>query len=132
VRNLLDDSSCVAAFHCFTSCTMATVITASIRWPIPSRVPAVFDAPRSLKTHIRSQPEASVDPRAFPADPDWRKNQRAAKAHALAEFESAYLSQMLAAARGNVTIAARMAGKERRSFGKLLKKRGIDRFRFRS
>ncbi|HEY6362758.1 MAG TPA: sigma-54 dependent transcriptional regulator [Vicinamibacterales bacterium] len=57
---------------------------------------------------------------------------RAAKARALAEFESAYLSQALAAAHGNVTVAARMAGKERRSFGKLLRKHGIDRFRFRS
>jgi DNA-binding NtrC family response regulator len=55
---------------------------------------------------------------------------QAARARALAEFESTYLTRVLAAARGNVTIAARMAGKERRWFGKLLKKRGIDRFRF--
>ena len=57
---------------------------------------------------------------------------RAAKARALAEFESTYLSHVLAAARGNVTVAARMAGKERRAFGKLLRKHGLDRFRFRS
>ena len=57
---------------------------------------------------------------------------RAAKARALAEFESAYLAHVLTAARGNVTVAARMAGKERRSFGKLLRKHGLDRFRFRS
>jgi DNA-binding NtrC family response regulator len=57
---------------------------------------------------------------------------RAAKARALAEFESSYLSRALAAARGNVSVAARMAGKERRSFGKLLKKHGIDRSRFRT
>jgi transcriptional regulator of acetoin/glycerol metabolism len=57
---------------------------------------------------------------------------RAAKARALAEFESAYLAQALAAAGGNVSVAARIAGKERRSFGKLLRKHGIDRFRFRS
>jgi two-component system response regulator GlrR len=62
------------------------------------------------------------------APPDYR----AAKAHALAEFENGYLSHVLAAARGNVTVAARMAGKERRAFGKLLKKHGIDRFRFRA
>jgi DNA-binding NtrC family response regulator len=55
----------------------------------------------------------------------------AAKARAIAEFESRYLSRVLAAARGNVTAAARMAAKERRSFGKLLKKHGIDRSRFR-
>ncbi|HEX2462606.1 MAG TPA: sigma-54 dependent transcriptional regulator [Vicinamibacterales bacterium] len=57
---------------------------------------------------------------------------RAAKARALAEFDSAYLSHVLTAARGNVTVAARMAGKERRSFGRLLKKHGIDRYRFRN
>ena len=57
---------------------------------------------------------------------------RAAKARALAEFDSAYLSQVLTAARGNVTVAARMAGKERRSFRRLLKKHGIDRYRFRN
>jgi DNA-binding NtrC family response regulator len=55
----------------------------------------------------------------------------AAKARALAEFESTYVSQVLAAAHGNVTVAARIAGKERRSFGKLLRKHGIDRCRFR-
>jgi DNA-binding NtrC family response regulator len=42
------------------------------------------------------------------------------------------LRYVLASARGNVTIAARMAGKERRSFGKLLKKHSIDKSRFRS
>jgi DNA-binding NtrC family response regulator len=62
------------------------------------------------------------------APPDYR----AAKARALAEFESGYVSQVLASARGNVTVAARIAGKERRSFGKLLRKHGIDRCRFRS
>jgi DNA-binding NtrC family response regulator len=57
---------------------------------------------------------------------------QAAKARALAEFETGYLSGVLRAARGNVSVAARMAGKERRSFGKLLKKHGIDRHRFHS
>ncbi|MGZ8156536.1 MAG: sigma-54 interaction domain-containing protein [Burkholderiales bacterium] len=50
-----------------------------------------------------------------------------AKAHAIAEFERTYLQQALSAASGNVTLAARRSGKERRSFGKLLKKHGIDR-----
>ncbi len=50
---------------------------------------------------------------------------RAAKARALADFESAYVTRVLAEADGNVTVAARIAGKERRSFGKLLKKLGI-------
>jgi two-component system response regulator GlrR len=52
---------------------------------------------------------------------------RTAKAQALAEFESGYLAAVLAEAHGNVTVAARLAGKERRAFGKLLKKYGIDK-----
>jgi DNA-binding NtrC family response regulator len=70
----------------------------------------------------------SDDPRRGAGPPEYR----AAKARALAAFECAYLSDVLAASRGNVTIAARMAGKERRSFGRLLKKHGIDRLRFRA
>jgi DNA-binding NtrC family response regulator len=54
---------------------------------------------------------------------------RTAKERALAEFESTYAARVLAEAGGNVTIAARIAGKERRSFGRLLKKYGIDKAR---
>ena len=50
-----------------------------------------------------------------------------AKAHVLEEFERVYLSQALARAGGNVSEAARQSGKERRAFGKLLKKHGIDK-----
>ena len=42
------------------------------------------------------------------------------------------MSGVLARANGNVTAAARMAGKERRAFGKLLKKYGIDKRRYHS
>jgi len=55
---------------------------------------------------------------------------RTAKTRALAEFESAYAARVLSEARGNVTMAARIAGKDRRAFGRLLKKHGIDRTRF--
>jgi DNA-binding NtrC family response regulator len=57
---------------------------------------------------------------------------RTAKARALAEVETTYLSRALAESQGNVTRAARMAGKERRTFGRLMKKYGIDRARFRA
>ena len=57
---------------------------------------------------------------------------RTAKARVLADFESAYLVRVLADAHGNVTQAARVAGKERRAFGKLMKKHGIDRTRYQS
>jgi two-component system, NtrC family, response regulator GlrR len=50
-----------------------------------------------------------------------------AKAHAIATFERSFLSHLLARAEGNVTLAARLCGKERRSLGRLLKKHGIDR-----
>jgi two-component system, NtrC family, response regulator GlrR len=53
-----------------------------------------------------------------------------AKAQALAAFERGYLERVLAHHRGNVSAAARQAGKERRVFGRLMKKHGIDRLAF--
>jgi two-component system response regulator GlrR len=50
-----------------------------------------------------------------------------AKCRAISEFERRYLDAVLTAAEGNVTRAANLVGKERRSLGKLLKKHGIDR-----
>jgi two-component system response regulator GlrR len=50
-----------------------------------------------------------------------------AKARAIEEFERSYLSRALAQSGGNVSAAARTAGKERRAFGRLLKKYGIGR-----
>jgi DNA-binding NtrC family response regulator len=50
-----------------------------------------------------------------------------AKSRAVGAFERGYLLDALASAGGNVTRAAQLAGKERRAFGKLLKKHGIDR-----
>jgi two-component system, NtrC family, response regulator GlrR len=52
---------------------------------------------------------------------------RTAKARVIERFEHAYLHRVLTATRGNVTAAARIAGKERRALGKLLKKHRIDR-----
>jgi DNA-binding NtrC family response regulator len=55
-----------------------------------------------------------------------------AKALTLAQFERRYLASVLARAKGNVTLAAQLAGKERRAFGKLIKKHSIDRISYRS
>ena len=53
-----------------------------------------------------------------------------AKARVLDQFERVYVSRTLAQTGGNVSEAARRAGKERRAFGKLLKKYSIDKRMF--
>lgn len=47
---------------------------------------------------------------------------RRAKADAIAHFDREYLARVMAETKGNVTHAARIAGKERRALGKLLKR----------
>ena len=54
---------------------------------------------------------------------------RAAKASCLAEFERKFVCWALDQAGGNVSAAARRAGKERRSFGRLMKKYAVGRDR---
>lgn len=55
---------------------------------------------------------------------------RAVKNSATMDAERAYLVRTLVTFRGNVTHAAKAAGKERRSFQRLLRKYGIDRLSF--
>jgi two-component system, NtrC family, response regulator GlrR len=52
---------------------------------------------------------------------------RQAKAAAIAAFERTYASQLLAEHAGNVTAAARAAGKDRRAFGRLVKKHRVQK-----
>jgi DNA-binding NtrC family response regulator len=52
---------------------------------------------------------------------------QSAKAHAIADFERRYVSELLERTDGNITAAARLAHKERRAFGRLVKKLGIMR-----
>jgi DNA-binding NtrC family response regulator len=56
---------------------------------------------------------------------------RNAKAKAIEDFERTYVAHILQVAQGNVSAAARIAKKERRAFGKLLKKYSISRTQFR-
>lgn len=70
--------------------------------------------------HAEDVPVADTPP---PADLDFS----AAKAQVVEGFERDYLRRLLAQTKGNITHAARLAGKERRAFGKLLKRHGIDR-----
>jgi transcriptional regulator with PAS, ATPase and Fis domain len=53
-----------------------------------------------------------------------------AKSIVLKDFEEQYLVRLLTQAKGNVSAAARLAGKERRNFGRLLQKNGIDKIPF--
>jgi transcriptional regulator with GAF, ATPase, and Fis domain len=50
-----------------------------------------------------------------------------ARAEVLCEFERRYLIDMLRRSGGNLTLAARWAGKERSHFGKLVRKHGLQR-----
>jgi DNA-binding NtrC family response regulator len=53
------------------------------------------------------------------------------KREAIAMFERRYLEELITQHNGNVTHAARTAGKDRRELGKLLKKHGLDARTFR-
>jgi len=55
----------------------------------------------------------------------------AAKNLAIRAFERHYLLQLMHRAGGNVSVAARLSGTERRQLGKLLKKHGIETKQFR-
>lgn len=80
---------------------------------------------------IRIDPRSS---RIFEEDPSagthCEVSFKDARGQALLAFEGDYIRRMLALARGNVTEAARRSGKDRRVFGRLMKKYGIDREEF--
>ena len=53
-----------------------------------------------------------------------------AKALAIAQFEKAYLTDLLLRTHGNISLAARISGKERSELGKLARKYGLLRAQF--
>ena len=55
---------------------------------------------------------------------------REAKSKTISDFERGYLASLLRQHRGNVTQAAKAAGKERRSFQRLLQKHHLSRDSF--
>jgi two-component system response regulator GlrR len=55
-----------------------------------------------------------------------------AKTQAIVQFEKRFLKQLLFLSDGNVTRAAKLAGKERRALGKLLKKHGLEKSEYSS
>jgi two-component system response regulator GlrR len=66
----------------------------------------------------------------LPHKPSFALGFNTARARALESFERSFVEWALSQTRGNVSLAARQAGKERRSFGRLLKKHGIRRSNF--
>ncbi len=72
-------------------------------------------------------PLAAAD---FSSDSNCETCFRDARARAVKAFEGDYVRRMLALTRGNVSEAARQAGKDRRVFGRLMKKYGIERGEF--
>ncbi|MDH4167884.1 MAG: sigma-54 dependent transcriptional regulator [Gammaproteobacteria bacterium] len=54
-----------------------------------------------------------------------RWNYKLAKERVLSEFDRQFLCELMRATRGNVTLAARTSGKERRDLGRLLRKHEI-------
>jgi DNA-binding NtrC family response regulator len=53
-----------------------------------------------------------------------------AKAHAVAQFEKSYIVSLLSRTAGNLSLAARISGKDRSDIGKLLRKYGLERRQF--
>ena len=85
------------------------------------------DGPRVRVTHARGEEGGVARP-----SPDalTTLDFRAAKARTIAEFERAYLVELLGRTKGNLSQAAKVAGKERSRLGKLVKKYGLTRRHF--
>ena len=77
--------------------------------------------------HVGASGEgAGAAPSPCPDPPvDFRQTFYAAKAQAVAEFERAYLGHLMTRTAGNISLAARVAGTDRGSLQKLVKKHGI-------
>jgi two-component system response regulator GlrR len=82
------------------------------------------------KTVLRLSTLAKAD--APPASEDATWNYRRAKAHTLQQFDRGFLEKLMRFSRGNVALAARTSGKERRDLGRLLRKYAIFPDAFRS
>jgi DNA-binding NtrC family response regulator len=75
---------------------------------------------------------AAPEPEAEPGTPLNASSFKALKQEMIEAFERDYLIRLMAAHHGNITQAARSAGKERRDLGKLLKKYHLDPNHFRA
>ena len=109
-----------------------TIPAASLRWLEEQRWPGnVRELENYLQTRILATEGQELVLGALRADPlESGMDFQGAKARAIADFEHDFLSKLLSRTRGNVSEAARIARKERRALGKLIKKHGIDRRQF--
>ncbi len=94
-------------------------------WNVVQRAAVLCDGPQVLAAHVRLSGQASEQTDADEPEAARPVRFREARAQALAAFERRYTLDLLQAHAGNVTRAARAAGKERRAFGRLVKKHGL-------
>jgi len=94
---------------------------AILRATVVCRTGLISPEDLGIPTERRAAPNLAAQPRPY----------QVLKREAIASFERNYLTDLMAQHRGNVTHAARMAGKDRRELGKLLKKCGVDPRAFR-
>jgi DNA-binding NtrC family response regulator len=100
------------------------------RWPgnvrelcnVVRRALVEAEGPMILPNHIALGPHDE--------GPDVPESFLVARAAAVADFERRYVEELLRRNHGNVSAAAREARKDRRVFGRLVKKHGIDRVAF--
>jgi DNA-binding NtrC family response regulator len=80
---------------------------------------------------VRAQPSCDGEPCRTAASEValWELGFRRAKAAAIQAFEKSFIERALRESRGNISAAARLSGKERRAFGKLVKKHGLSKHR---
>lgn len=70
--------------------------------------------------------EVASPTQTYTTEPCACEDFNSAKKKVIAQFERDYLTELMSSTGGNVSKAAKLAGKERRCMGKLLKKHGID------
>jgi DNA-binding NtrC family response regulator len=81
--------------------------------------------------HVNKKP---VFPIIFDSDDkiEWSNSFQVEKAKFVEKFERHYIESLLQKCSGNISKAARLAGKERRSFARLLEKHSLDNGQYRS
>lgn len=80
--------------------------------------------------HFKNLSDQLIETTRVDNNPDNTQLFAYAKSVAVDQFEKSYLRTLLKKTKGNISEAARRAGKERRTLGKLLKKHDIDRKEF--